>query len=80
MTMAMDGDERAALDGIIESAQRLGVELDEAEAAKWMSALATESLGGDVVVDVDSGIYGHRVSMLPATIAPASYRAPALVP
>ena len=67
MTMAMDGDERSALDGIIESAQRLGVELDEAEAAKWMSALATESLGGDVVVDVDSGIYGHRVSMLDFT-------------
>lgn len=67
MTTAMDGDERAALDGIIESARRLGVELDEAEAGKWMAALATESLGGDVVVDVDSGIYGHRVSMLDFT-------------
>jgi hypothetical protein len=67
MTMAMDGDERSALSGIIESARRLGVELDETEAAAWVAALETESLGGDVVVDVDSGIYGHRVSMLDFT-------------
>ena len=56
-----------ALDGVIESARRLGVELDEAEAARWVAALEAESAGGDVVVDVDSGIYGHRVSMLDFT-------------
>jgi hypothetical protein len=65
--MAMDGDDQSALDGIIESARVLGVELDAVEAATWMAALETESLGGDVVVDVDSGIYGHRVSMLDFT-------------
>ncbi len=65
--MTMKRDERSALDGVIESARRLGVELDEAEAAQWVAALETESLGGDVVVDVDSGIYGHRVSMLDFT-------------
>ncbi|HEY5433881.1 MAG TPA: hypothetical protein VIK13_01490 [Candidatus Limnocylindrales bacterium] len=65
--MTMDGDDRSALDGIIESARRLGVELDEAEAATWVAALQTESLGGDVVVDVNSGVYGHRVSMLDFT-------------
>ena len=65
--MTMDGDGRSALGGVIESARRLGVELDEAEAAQWVAALDTESLGGDVVVDVDSGIYGHRVSMLDFT-------------
>ncbi len=59
--------ERSALDGVIESARRLGVELDEVEAAQWVAALETESLGGDVVVDVNSGIYGHRVSMLDFT-------------
>ena len=56
-----------ALDGVIESAKRLGVELDEVEAAQWVAALETEAEGGDVVVDVDSGIYGHRVSMLDFT-------------
>jgi hypothetical protein len=58
---------RAALDGVIESARRLGVEIDEREAAEWVAALEREAEGGDVVVDVDSGIYGHRVSMLDFT-------------
>jgi hypothetical protein len=57
----------AALDGVIESAKRLGVEIDETEATEWVAALAREAEGGDVVVDVDSGIYGHRVSMLDFT-------------
>jgi hypothetical protein len=65
--MGINEDDRSALDGVIESARRLGVELDEAEAATWVAALETESLGGDVVVDVNSGIYGHRVSMLDFT-------------
>jgi len=56
-----------ALAGIVESARRLGVELNEAEAAEWVAALAVESAGGDVVVDVDSGIFGHRASMLDFT-------------
>lgn len=55
---------KAALAGIIESAARLGVELDEDEAAAWVAALETEAEGGEIVVDVDSGVYGHRVSML----------------
>ena len=57
----------AALAGIIESARRLGVELDEVEAAEWVAALEAESAGGNVVVDVDSGIFGHRASMLDFT-------------
>jgi hypothetical protein len=70
--MAMDGTDgsagrAAALRTIIESAQRLGVELDETEAAGWIAALEVESTGGDVVVDVSSGIFGHRVSMLDFT-------------
>ena len=59
--------DRAALDGVLESARRLGVELDEAEATEWVAALEAEAEGGDIVVDVDSGIYGHRVSMLDFT-------------
>jgi hypothetical protein len=70
--MATDGtngslDRAAALRTIVESAQRLGVELDETEAAGWIAALEVESAGGDVVVDVNSGIFGHRVSMLDFT-------------
>ncbi|MCU0483330.1 MAG: hypothetical protein MUC54_03520 [Chloroflexi bacterium] len=64
-----DDPEHGALAGVIESARRLGVELDEAEATRWVAALRAESSGGDVVVDVDSGVYGHRVTMLDFTAA-----------
>jgi hypothetical protein len=53
-----------AIGKIRESAHRLGVELDHDEAEQWLSAMALEAQGGDVVVDVDSGVYGHRVTML----------------
>jgi hypothetical protein len=49
---------------VIESAARLGVELDVREANEWVAAMVAESSGGDLVVDVNSGVYGHRVSML----------------
>ena len=50
---------------IIESAQRLGVEMDEAEALQWLAAMAAEEgHQGEVVVDVTRGVYGHRVTML----------------
>ena len=52
------------LQQIIDSARRLGVEVDEAEALQWLSAMAAESGGEEVVVDQTSGVYGHRVSML----------------
>jgi hypothetical protein len=58
---------RGALDEVIESARRMGVGLDAEEAARWMAAIEVEAAGGDVVVDVDSGVYGHRVSMLDFT-------------
>lgn len=56
-----DGED--VTDAIIESAEALGIELDRAEAARWIAAVSTESAGGDVMVDVDSGVYGHRVTM-----------------
>lgn len=49
---------------IIESAQRLGVQVNEAEAQKWLDAAAADSGQDDVVVDVRAGVFGHRLSML----------------
>ena len=66
MTMEPHGADEA-LAGIVASAARMGVELDESEAAAWVAAMAGEADGGDIVVDVDSGIFGHRVSMLDFT-------------
>jgi hypothetical protein len=47
------------------SAERMGVELDDDEARRWLAAMAAEATGqADVVVDVESGTYGHRATML----------------
>lgn len=48
---------------IIESAQRLGVELDEAEAMQWLTAMASQS-DSSIVFNWRAGIFGHKVSML----------------
>lgn len=48
---------------IIESAQRLGVSLDEADTVAWLAAIAAQT-DDDVTVDVNSGTFGHRVAML----------------
>jgi hypothetical protein len=52
------------LSRLMESARRLGVELKEAEALQWLTAMAAAPPGGDIVVDVKDGVFGHRVTML----------------
>lgn len=50
---------------IIDSAKRLGVEMDEAAALQWLAAAAaSQGDDDDVVVDVKSGVFGHRLTML----------------
>jgi hypothetical protein len=56
----------ADLKRIVESARRLGVDLDEADTFAWLAAMA-EDHDDDLVVDADSGTFGHRVSMLDFT-------------
>ncbi|UCD42743.1 MAG: hypothetical protein JSV69_03800 [Chloroflexota bacterium] len=48
---------------IIESAQQLGVEISEAEALQWLSAMAAES-DSEISMDLDTGVFGHKVVML----------------
>jgi hypothetical protein len=48
---------------LIESAKRLGVELKEADALQWLTAMAAHS-DSDVVIDTRTGVYGHKVTML----------------
>jgi hypothetical protein len=54
----------SALARVMESAVRLGVEINEREAADWVAAMETEATGGELVMDVDTGTYGHRITML----------------
>ena len=70
--MSDAGDPSEDLRRIVESAQRLGVELDEQDALQWLTAMAAGSGDSEIVVDMDSGTFGHRVSMLdlnPAQLA-----------
>ncbi|HRQ87453.1 MAG TPA: hypothetical protein PLA50_01555 [Bacteroidia bacterium] len=46
---------------LVESAQRLGIELDEHETAQWLAALAADDHG---IVVGDEGVFGHKLSML----------------
>lgn len=56
--------EKDDLTRIIESARRLGVELDEADALQWMTAMAAAQSGHEFNVDLQSGVFGHKVAML----------------
>ncbi len=62
MTTPLEPAEKE-LKQIIESARRLGVELDEADALQWLASIAAVS-DEEIVMDERSGIYGHRVTML----------------
>ena len=52
------------LSRIIDSAKRLGVELDETEAMQWLTAIASTQTSDDITVDVKQGVFGHRITML----------------
>jgi len=51
------------LQEIIESASRLGVELNEADALQWLTAMSATQQE-EIVVDIRSGTFGHRITML----------------
>ena len=52
------------LSRIIASAGRLGVEMDQNAALKWLTAMAAPPAEADVAMDVRSGVFGHRTSLL----------------
>ncbi len=56
-------DHQAAVAIVVEAAGELGIELDIEEAEAWIASVSSEAAGGSLVVDVNSGVYGHRVTM-----------------
>ncbi|HYP38951.1 MAG TPA: hypothetical protein VEX13_01195, partial [Chloroflexia bacterium] len=64
MTDATDTTQSTELSLIIESARRLGVEMDEADALQWLATIAASQGDNDITFDVESGVFGHRVTML----------------
>ncbi len=49
---------------IIDSARRMGVELDESEALQWLAAMGSMRKEDDVAIDVRQGVFGHRITLL----------------
>lgn len=57
-------ERRQDLKQIVASAKRLGIELDEEEALQWLTAIAVAQDGQDISVDIKTGVFGHKVTML----------------
>ena len=54
---------REDVDQIIRTAQALGVEVDEADVAQWLTSMsASDAMDWDI--DVEAGIYGHEITLL----------------
>ncbi len=49
---------------IIESARRLGVELNEQEATQWLVAISAAGGESDIAYDERDGVFGHRITLL----------------
>jgi hypothetical protein len=47
-----------------ESANRLGVQLNEAELERWLKSINETTGDDDIVADDETGIFGHKVTML----------------
>lgn len=63
MSTSQTSDPKEDLKRIIESAHRLGVEIDEEEALQWLTSMAA-SQPMEITVDMRTGIFGHKVVML----------------
>lgn len=63
--MAKTSDPRKAdLDRIMDSAKRLGVEIEEDEALQWLTNMAAYKESGQISMDTRSGVFGHNMTML----------------
>jgi hypothetical protein len=51
---------------LVESAKRVGIELDAADTERWLAAMTRDEgvETSDIVIDEEDGVFGHRVSML----------------
>jgi hypothetical protein len=51
-----------ATEKLLDSAEAMGVQIDREAANRWIAAMSAES-SSTVAVDVNTGVYGHRVTM-----------------
>ncbi len=57
-------DRQTDLDRILQSAHRLGVEIEEEEALQWLTTMAASMDDNEITVNTRSGVFGHKFSML----------------
>lgn len=55
---------KVELERIIESANRLGVEVKEGDALQWLANMAALKDDNEITMDVRSGVFGHNITML----------------
>ncbi len=64
----MSNEQKAApsneLARILDSAKRLGVEMDEEEALQWLTSMAACQGDQTISVDAEAGVFGHKVTLL----------------
>ncbi len=63
----------ATLNRLIESARRLGVEMDEADALQWLAAISAWQPGDALSVNDEHGVFGHQIVMLDFNPAELAY-------
>ena len=56
--------QQSDLKRIMESAKRLGVEIEEEEALQWLTNMAVYKESGEISMDTRSGVFGHKMTML----------------
>ncbi len=71
--MQPSSDSSKDLAQILESARRLGVEMDESEALQWLAAIAAWKNESEISIDSANGVFGHKVSMLDFSPAELAY-------
>ncbi|MEZ5168728.1 MAG: hypothetical protein R2695_20435 [Acidimicrobiales bacterium] len=63
----------AELERIIESAVRVGVEMDPAQAGEWLRSIEIAATRDDITLDARAGVFGHAVTMLDFSDAELAY-------
>jgi len=56
--------QQADLERIMESARRLGVEVEEEDALQWLASMAAHKGSEQITMDTRSGVFGHNITML----------------
>jgi hypothetical protein len=58
------GSKHDDLKRIMESAQRLGIEVGEEEAMQWLTSMAAYKGSSQISMDTRAGVFGHNITML----------------